>query len=352
MSKVTIKDVARTAGVSIGTVSRYFNPNSGASYVAETTRRRIEKAVKGLKYFPNPLARGMRGKKSYQLGLLTSHSKDIFNSRYHTHLLSGILDGIHESSYRLQIILLKEKEYTDVEEILQEYAIDGLFILTWRIHPNLVQLIENCSKHLPIMLFNDYDPKVQANFVYCDVAQGMEMAAKYLLEKGKKKIAFLKGPTLIRFGKGVETVTVPSIDAHDKFAGFEKAMAEAGLAVRPEWVRECSAYNAEEGYRQARALLQETEEPEAILCSNDEMALGCLKAVQEKKISCPKEMAVMGYDGIEKGEFSTPSLTTVEQLLHSMGEQAARILLEVAEGKLGDPLHVKFAPRIVVRESA
>jgi LacI family transcriptional regulator len=202
------------------------------------------------------------------------------------------------------------------------------------------------------MLFNDFIPSVKANFVYCNVELGMEMAVKYLVSKEKKKIAFLKGPTLIHFGKDDEAATVPSIDVRDKFNGFKKGMEETGLAICQEWVRECANYNKDEGYQQTKVLINGKNSPNAILCSNDELALGCLEALQEAKIQCPKEVAVMGFDGIETGAFSTPPLTTVEQLLDQMGLEGAQKLVDILEGRKRDPIHVGFVPQLLVRKSA
>ena len=347
--KITFKDIAREAGVSTGTVARYVNRNG---YVSEDSRQKLDLAIKKFGYNPNISPRLMRRKKAYQLGLLTSFSKDIFNSRYHTHLLAGIMNALHETEYNLKIIFLKEKDYANVEEILYEYTIDGLFILTWRIHPNLIRLIEACPKHLPVLLFNDYDPKVQASFVYSDVAQGIEMAVDYLVEKGSKKIAFLKGPSLIHFGSGREAVHVPSIDAYDKFEGFQKATRKHELFIPDEWIKECSAYTAAEGYKKMKEMLEQKNLPDAVVCSNDETAIGALDALREKKIPCPEKIAMIGFDGIEKGELTTPPLTTVEQLLTSMGYEGGKKLIDISEGKLVDPIHTKFVPRLVVRESA
>lgn len=351
MRKITIRDVAKKCNRSIATVSRVFNPGEGA-YVDEDTRRSILQAAEELGYFPSPAARSMKGKKTYRLSLLTSHSKDIMTSRYHTQLMKGILDGLAQSSYSLQINLLKDKEYSSLEDLLHEFSVDGLLILTWRIHPNIIKLIEACPENFPVMLFNDFIPSVKANFVYCNVELGMEMAAKYLIGKGRKKIAFLRGPTLIRFGKDQDAVSVPSIDSRDKFNGFKKAVEEAGFEIHSEWVRECANYNKDEGYRQTKVLLVEKNLPDAILCSNDELALGCLDALHEMKVSCPKEIAVMGFDGIETGAFSTPPLTTVEQLLDQMGLEGAQKLVEILEEKRRDPIHVGFVPKLLARKSA
>ncbi|MBI4394594.1 MAG: LacI family DNA-binding transcriptional regulator [Candidatus Omnitrophica bacterium] len=343
--KVTIKDIAREAGVSTGTISRFINLNG---YVSEDARERIKSAMKKVGYTSHVI----RGKKTYQLGVLTSFSKDIFNSRYHTHILSGIISALYETEYNLKLILLKDKDYSNVQEMLREYAIDGLFILTWRIHPNLIRLIETCPNHLPVMIFNDYDPKLQVHCVYSDVALGMEMAVDYLSSRGRRKIAFLRGPSLIRFGSGKEALHVPSIDAYDKYEGFQMGMEKNQLEIRNEWIRECGAYTAEEGYLRTLEILKAEELPDALICSNDEIAFGALKALGERKIKCPDQMAVVGFDGIEKGELTTPPLTTVEQLLSSMGYEAGKKLAEIAGGSFVDPIHMKFVPRLLIRDSA
>lgn len=184
------------------------------------------------------------------------------------------------------------------------------------------------------------------------MAQGIETAVDYLVEKGSKKIAFLKGPSLIHFGTGKDAVHVPSIDAYDKFEGFQKAARKHELFVRDEWIKECGAYTTAEGYNKAKEIIEQKELPDAIVCSNDETAIGALDALREKKISCPDEIAVIGFDGIEKGELTTPPLTTVEQLLTSMGYEGGKKLIDISEGKLVDPIHTKFSPRLVIRESA
>lgn len=348
--KVTINDIAREAGVSRATVSRFLNPRG--QYISEDARQKIQAVIEKLNYVPNINARIIRRKKTEELGVLTSFSKDIFNSRYHTHLLSGIMTAVHDTPYNLKIIFLKDKDYSHLQEILQEYAIDGLFILTWRIHPNLIRLIQVCPKNLPVMLFNDYDPEINANFVYSDVETGIRMAVDYLVKKGRKNIAFLKGPTTIRFGTGKHSLHVPSIDAHDKFEGFKRGMNGHKLLVREEWVKECDSYTLVEGYKKAMEILEEKELPDAIVCSNDEIAIGVMNALREKRMRCPEDVAVIGFDGIEKGELTTPPLTTVEQLLHSMGYDAGKKLIDIAEGRLVDPIHTKFVPKLVERGSA
>jgi len=352
VSKITIRDVARRCNHSISTVSRVFNPKVAGAYVDDATRRQVLEAAEALGYFPNPTARMLRAKKTYRISLLTSHSKDIMTSRYHTQLMKGILDGLANSPYSLQINLLKERAYLSMEDMLRDFSVDGIFILTWRIHPNIVKLIEACPANFPVMLFNDFDPAVKANFVYCNVALGMEMAVNYLIESRRRKIAFLKGPTLIRFGKDDTLLTVPSIDARDKFNGFKKAMKEAALPILPEWVRECDAYTQSEGYCQTERLLAEKNRPDAILCSNDGLALGALDALHDGKVACPKEIAVMGFDGIETGAFSTPPLTTIEQLLEQMGLEGAQKLVDILEDKKTDPIHVGFVPKLLIRKSA
>ena len=145
---------------------------------------------------------------------------------------------------------------------------------------------------------------------------------------------------------------MPSIDAYDKYEGFKTGMERNGLELRDEWVKECGAYTMAEGYQKTLDILHAKALPDSIVCSNDETAIGALKALQEKNIRCPDQISVIGFDGIEKGELTTPPLTTMEQLLSSMGYEGGRKLVDIAEGRLADPIHTKFVPRLVVRESA
>lgn len=346
----TIYDVASEAGVSPATVSRYLNPKG--QYLSEQAKKRIEEAIAKLNFFRNESARLMRRKKTFQLGLVTFSSAEIFNSHYHAHILTGIVDTIRDTEYNLKIIQLENRYYRDIPQIFQDHGVDGMFVLTWCSHPVLVRLMETCSKNLPVMVFNDYVPTSEMNFVYSDVGQGVETAVDYLVAKGRTKIGFLKGPTSVRFEESSLVFQIQPRDAQAKYEGFLDAMTRHGLRVRETWVRECQTYSMTSGFEEASRILSLEELPEAIVCSNDETAIGVLNALRKRNVRCPEKVSVIGFDGIREGDLVMPSLTTVEQRLEYMGTQGCRSLIDLIEGTVLPTVHLKITPRLIERQSA
>lgn len=349
-----ISDVAREAGVSTASISRFLNPRKRME-LTRPTRAKIERAIEKLSYLPSPFARRRRAKETYTFGLLTSLSKDIFHSRYHTELLSGVFDRIGRTSHSLKFFLLKDRHYERLEEILYEQGIDGLLILTWRIHPNMVRLVEKTSGELPLVVFNDFDPRLKANILYTDVREGIRQAVIYLLEKGYQKIGMLAGPSEIIFQEGKRKLRVPSIDAKEKTAGFLEALREKRVPVREAWLRKCASYREGDGYHEMKLWVGEAKGrklPEALVAGNDEIALGALRALKEAKLSVPGKMALVGFDDIEKAKLISPALTTVRQSLYQMGLDAVDILIERVEFPVKEPVQKRYAPELVIRETA
>jgi len=346
----TIYDVASEAGVSPATVSRYLNPKG--QYLSECARKKIEEAISKLKYSPNESARIIRRKKTCQLGLVAMSSTEIFDSHYHAHILTGIVDTIRGTEYNLKIIQLENKYYRDIPQIFHEHSIDGLFVLTWCSHPVLVRLLESCTSNFPVMIFNDYVPTSEMNFVYSDVSRGIEMAVDYLAAKGRKKIAFLKGPTSVRFEDDSALTQVQPSDAQAKYEGFLDAISRHGIGVRQDWIRECRTYSSTSGFEEMSRLLELDELPEAVVCSNDETAIGAISALHRRNIRCPEKIAVIGFDGIRAGTLVTPALTTVEQKLSYMGAQGCRALIDLISGLVMPPVHLKISPRLIEKDSA
>jgi len=353
MTKITEEKVAREAGVSKASVSRFFNPRE-TERLRPGTKARILPVVEKYGFEPERRVVVKRKHKTGVFGLMVSFSTDIVESWYHSRIFSGIIASMERSDYDLRLIPVRDEDYLNIRRFLQRYLIDGMFILTWRSHPNLIKLVEAFSKPFPLILFNDYDPKTQAHFVYCDVSWGMEKAVEFLVKKERKKIAFLKGPFYNRVGHGEGAIHVESLDSMDKFRGFRKALKAHGLEARPGWLLDCSCYSREEGHKRAEGLFGRHERPDAILCSNDALALGALDHLKERGIACPEEVAVIGFDGVKEGEYANPPLTTVVQPLKEMGEEAGKQLIALAEGRMtgGGYTQIRFKPELVIRKSA
>ena len=351
--KMTEEIIAREAGVSKASVSRYFNPIERGKLRPET-RERIRPIVEEHDFLPEKRNAKKRKYQTGVFGVLVPYSADLFESPYHRGVLSGIMAAMENSSYEIRLIPVRDDGYRNIRRFLQKYLVDGLIILTWRSHPNLIKLVESVSKPFPIVLINDFDESIYAHFTYCDVAEGMAKAVGYLADKGKRKIAFLKGPIYNKIGDGENATSIESIDSMQKLHGFKNAMASSGFQIRNEWIKDCSCYVSEEGFKKAAELFAGTAKPDAVICSNDALAKGVLDYLKEKGIRCQEEVSVFGFDGYAETEFTVPPLTTIKQPLKDMGRHAGELLIGIAEGEVhhAGVIRQKFSPELVIRQSA
>lgn len=351
--KMTEEIIAREAGVSKASVSRYFNPVERGKLKSET-RDRIRPIVEEHDFTPEKRNAKKRKYQTGVFGVLVPYSADLFESAYHRGVLSGIMSAMEDSSYEIRLIPVRDDGYRNIRRFLQKYLVDGLIILTWRSHPNLIKLVESVSKPFPIVLINDFDESVYTHFTYCDVAEGMAKAVGYLVDKGRKKIAFLKGPTYNRIGYGESAMSIESIDSKQKYLGFQEAMKRNGLEIQKGWIKDCACYVSEEGYKKASELFLGDSRPDSVICSNDALAKGVLDYLKEQGIKCPGEVSVIGFDGYAESEFTVPPLTTMRQPLKDMGREAGELLIKISEGEVNPSgvVRQKFSPELVIRQSA
>lgn len=279
--------------------------------------------------------------KKKTVGLLTAFTPEIFKSEYFTRIISGIIDALRQTEYALKFIMVKDEEYADpTRKILAEHDLNGLLLLTWRIHPKYIQEAMSGSD-LPVVIINDYTPEVKANIVYCNNKAGMQLAVKHLLNRGYRKIGMLQGPD------------ENSLDARERQQIFGDLMREYNLSFDPAYYRKCDYYFEEDGYLKMMDIIHHAKPlPRAIVCFNDDLAVGALKALKESWIKCPEEVAVIGYDGIERGKYVVPPLTTIRQPLERMGREMVQVLLGLIEGTLHAPVKKEFFPELVIRQSA
>lgn len=287
-------------------------------------------------------------KHSKTFGILTTPAKDIFHSNYHLGLLSGILPRIKEVNGRLKIIMMPAQPYKSLDQILRENQLDGLMILTWRwIHPSIARLIET-TRHSSVVVVNDPVPGLRVNGVFTDADAGMRQAVRHLAKKGLRRIGMLHGPWEVPFKIGKKTVSVPFIDTQLKVRGLMRALKAGKLVCNRDEFRSGNANSEAEGYRVMKDWLKEDDLPEAILCGNDDLAFGALKALKK----CKKKIAVIGFDDNERAKSFSPPLTTVRQPLAQMGKDAVDILVRQAGRPTAKPILRKYLPKLIVRKTA
>lgn len=280
-----------------------------------------------------------RNRKS--LGLLTAFTPEIFKCEYFTRIISGIIDALHDTDYDLRFIMVKENEDpSDTKEILQEHNVSGLMFLTWRIHPKFVEEAHRGFQDLPVVLINDYTPDVKTNIVYCNNRIGSRKAMYHLLSRGYKRIGMLQAPD------------EDSLDAVERQAIYRQMLQEAGVEFDPQHYRKCEYFFEEDGYLKMLDILHKARPlPQAMFCFNDDLAIGAIRALKEENIRCPGEIAVIGYDGIERGKYIDPPLTSVRQPLEAMGREMVRIVIDDIEKKLSGPVTREFQPELMIRRS-
>jgi DNA-binding LacI/PurR family transcriptional regulator len=279
--------------------------------------------------------------KQKTVGLLTAFTPEIFKSEYFTRIISGVVDALRQTEYDVKFIMVKDEEYADASrKILKEHSIDGLLLLTWRIHPRFIQEALEGSD-LPVVIVNDYTPELKANIVYSNNHAGVHLAFKHLLNRGYRKIGMLQGPD------------EASLDAKERYHVYLDMLKEYELPFEPAHYRKCDYFFEEDGYLKMMDMIHSSKNlPRALLCFNDDIAIGALKALKESWIKCPEEIAVIGYDGIERGKYVVPPLTTIRQPLERMGREMVNILIGLLDGKLKSPVQKEFLPELVIRQSA
>ncbi|MCX7653078.1 MAG: LacI family transcriptional regulator [Fervidobacterium sp.] len=327
----TIKDVAKRAGVSISTVSYVLN-NTGK--ISEETKEKVLKAAQELNYIPNNFAKRLK-RQQYDLVALVVHE---IKGPFYDALVRGIQDVLHSFGYNLLIYCTLENRKEDVDKFLRTDIVGGLIIMTPAVKNENILKWANQFK---IVTLDRALKDQRVKSVRVNNEKGAYEVVKYLHELGHSKIGFMKG-------------SKDSLDARERFRGFTRAMGELKLEVNDNWIFEGN-FTEESGYEIIRSYLKRNKKrklPTALFCSNDEMAIGALKAFKEFNISVPDDISIVGFDDIELASYVHPTLTTVRRPMYQLGSIAAHILLSLLTDKNEGLSNVVLDVELVIRESA
>lgn len=327
---ITVKDVAREAGVSTATVSRVLN-NTGP--VGPETRTRIEAAIEKLGYHPNVVAQELVRGRSSVIGILTQHNATPF----YGDILSGITDGLQGTAYQPLFahgFWSSEKEHAALKLLISR-RVDALIVLAGEIpDADLLAL----SERIPLVVVARVVKGLEKRCLRVDNIQGGHMATKHLLDLGHRRIVHITG----------HLHSPLQLDAQDRLQGYRKALQDAGIEPRPEWVIE-GDFTEASGYRAILSLLEEEVQFSAVFAANDQMAFGARLALQQHGLQVPEAVSLVGYDDLTMSGYTLPPLTTVRQPAIKMGKAAARLALSVLN-KTRSTLPA-FANELIVRQS-
>ncbi|MGO4095044.1 substrate-binding domain-containing protein [Vibrio cholerae] len=327
----TMKDIARLAGVSTSTVSHVINKSR---FVSDEIAERVNNAAQQLNYAPSALARSLKMNRTKTIGMLVTTSTNPFFGE----VVKGVERSCYHQGYNLILCNTEgdnQRMKASINTLLQK-RVDGLLLMCSTLEGERLDVFDRYPD-IPIVVM-DWGPilfasdKIQDNSL-----QGGYMAAKHLIECGHKEIGCITGP-LIRH------------QAQMRYEGYKRALAEAGIAINPDWIVE-SDFECEGGYQAFEKLYQRGKLPSALFISNDMMAMGVIQAASQRGLRVPDDLSLIGYDDVHIAKFMTPALTTIHQPKYRLGKAAVDTLLYRLENPDTTAQVVQLEPTLVVRNS-
>ncbi len=325
MNKITIKDVAREAGVSIATVSNALN---GSDLVQPKTREHVMDVAHRLNYIPNMSGRHLRAAQSHTIGLFVTS----MTGSYYGNMADSIHHLCRKVGYELHIFIVDEEK--PLLHTLQSQSIDGAIILFGMLSESEKKLL--IRSRLPTVFMDQEIADLSISSVIYESFDHGRMAAEYLLGLGHRNLMHIFGVS-------------HNYDSIQRQAGFETVLREAGLPLQPENIL-IGRFEQAAAYRSMHRYLKEHSRlPDAVFAANDLSALGCMKALREHGIRVPEDVSIIGCDDHLLSCYCTPTLTTIRTHMEELGVEAARELFRLIGGSAGQ---VKRLPGdLIVRHS-
>ncbi len=336
--RVTLKEVASSAGVSYQTVSKVINHKVQVSTITE---ERIWQSVRDLGYRPNYTARSLRSRLSFTLG----YSWPPTPPGSANTILDQFLQSMFTAAEGLGYYLLCFPYHTDPTQLLATYSelintgrVDGFILSSVEYDdPQVTFLLE---KKFPFVAFGRSNPELVFPWIDVDGAKGIQQVVEHLLVSGHTRIAALAWPEDSRVG-------------NERMAGYFSALEKAGIAPHPGWIKRGQG-NFAFGFRATHQLLSVPEEdrPTALITMNDPMAVGALQAARQHGLQIGSQFAIAGFDDSPMVQYLDPPLTSVSQPIWEVGERIIPMLIEyINTGAPPEPISILVSPQLVIRGS-
>jgi len=326
-SRVTISDVARTAGVSVATVSKVINGRYG---VAVATSARVQEVIDELGYESSLVARSLRSTRTNVIGILVAEFEP-----FSTELLKGTSSAIADTGYELLAYsgggrhgggVGWERRYLSR---LSGTLIDGAILVT----PTVV----DAHPGIPVVAVDPHRGRTGLTTVDSDNMRGAILATQYLIRLGHRRIAFLGGR--------------PDLEsARLREEGYRTALVGAGIPVDPELIR-VGGYRPETADQPAHELLTLPDRPTAVFAANDISAIRTMEVARSLGLSVPEDLSVIGFDNVPESALTSPPLTTISQPIRRMGSEAISLLIAMMDGTSEGGTHVTLPTELVERAS-
>jgi DNA-binding LacI/PurR family transcriptional regulator len=327
---ISLKQLAEYLSLSPATISLVVNSAPGMRTIALATRARVLAAAKEMNYRPNSLARSLRTRQTFTIGVIAPE----LSEGYFTRVMNSVEAYFLQAGY-LHIVVTHQGQPDLIQEyprLLLDRYVDGLLFVN--------TMLERGAP-VPVVAISGHEKIAGVTNIVLNHDRSAVLALEHLYGLGHRRIAFMQGQR-------------HTSDSQSRWESTMRVAAEIGLKVDPELCihLEANSWSPELGHEPTKKLLEKTRDFTALFSFNDTAALGAIRAIADCGLSCPRDISVIGFDDILSAPYHLPSLTTVRQPLHQMGETAAQVLIK----RIQNPTapyddFVSFEPELVVRES-
>ncbi|HZG56335.1 LacI family DNA-binding transcriptional regulator [Paenibacillus sp.] len=334
---VTIKDVARRAGVSPSTVSRVI---SNHPRISEETALRVKRVMEEIGYHPNMMAKSLVSRTTQTIAVILPRPADeLFQNLFFSEVIRGIVAQSTRSGYDLLMATgaSEREELETVTRLVRGRRVDGILLLTSRANDPVVAMLKEAK--FPFALIGRHEDDSELLTIDNDNVQASYDATRHLISQGHERIGFVSGPPNL-------------VVSRDRLAGYHKALKEGALPSRPEWIVE-GEFLQESGYRAMSLLMGLPERPTALVVIDDVVTFGILRGLMEIGFSVPKDLALVSFNNIVFSELATPPISSIDIGIYQLGYTASQELIRSINAERPSPTRRHLIPhRLVVRESS
>lgn len=332
---VTIRDIAKKLGLSIGAVSRALD---GYTDISEKTRQRVIRAAHEMDYVPNRAARQLRRNKADSLGYILPGNSPRFADPFFSEFIAGLADETAHHPFDLLISIAPPGEGAEkhlYQNWVQGRKVDGFILTHLHLHDWRVGYL--AEQHIPFTAMENTLDGHDFTGVEVNWQGGIVELVAHLLANGYRRIAYLGGPATL-------TIQVEQLD------GYRQGLHMADLPYDEHLVMP-GDLTSKGGYDATKRILSMPDPPDAILCINDETAFGVLRAAHEMGWDIGKSLAVAGFDGVQDSRYMEPPLTTLDISIYEVAHRLVRMLVDEIEQKPAVERRIEVQPKLLIRES-
>lgn len=326
---VTIKDIAQIANVSHTTVSRALNNSSS---IKQETRKRIQAIAREMNYVPNYNARSLVLDKSYNIGLLFSTLNQGTSPNFFYNTVQGVIQAVGD---KYNVIIKGVDTYKDINSFNHK-TFDGIIIMSQSLEDNAF-IYKATEKNIPLVVLNRQIDDSRIPNIVSDDYTGALAAINHLIGLGHRRIALIEGK------QGFKA-------SEKRKQGYLDALINQNIPINKEYMVKGN-FDIESGYLAMKQLLGLTNYPTAVFCSNDDMAMGSMKAIIEKGLQIPKDISIIGFDNNMAAEFLSPALTTVKRDMTRISREGTEMLLKLIDKQPIEQKYLFLDTTLVIRNS-